>query len=44
MLSMTAQTAVNLQWENGHSENLQFLQRKGLQCIDRNFIAKKMKI
>ena len=32
ILSMTAQTAVKLQWENGHSGNLQFLQWKGLQC------------
>ena len=32
MLSMTAQTAVKLQWENEHIVNLQFLQWKVLQC------------
>ena len=29
---MTAENAVKVQWEFEHSENLQFLQSKGLQC------------
>ena len=41
MLSMTAQTAVKLQWENEHSGNLQFLQWKGLQCTWYEYSAKK---
>ena len=30
---ITVKSAVKLQWEIGHSEYLQFLQWKGLQCV-----------